>query len=127
MNTPPIFKLCNNCPAVVNLLKDNGVLRVFEFGQAPQDVAKPYVVWQEISGGHEPSLDLRPCNENHFIQVDCYAETASEAKDIKNVIELALETHALTTTYRGNSKESETKLFRTTLDFEFLTTRQNYG
>lgn len=123
MNTPPIFKLCNNSKAVKKLLKAGGILRVFEFGQAPQNVAKPYAVWQEVAGSHDPSLNVRPCNESHLVQVDCYAETASGAKAVRNAIEYALEPYALTVSYRGNNKEAETNLFRSTVDFEILTTR----
>ncbi|MGL4711664.1 MAG: tail completion protein gp17, partial [Shewanella sp.] len=45
----PIFVVCRASTAVTDLLGTNPT-RLYPFGQAPQNVAKPYAVWQVIGG-----------------------------------------------------------------------------
>ena len=48
-------------------------VRLYRFGQAPQDVAKPYAVQQTIAGQPENYLGERPDQDTLLVQVDVYA------------------------------------------------------
>ena len=123
MTTPPIFTILNASSAVTALLKGNGILRVFEFGHAPQNVARPYAVWQTINGTPEHFLSDRPDAEEQYIQFDFYADTQSSAKSVRNAVEYALETHARITSYRSEDIEPETKLWRSGFDLSWFIKR----
>lgn len=48
--TPPIVQACLQSPAVTALLGVGTGMRLYSFGEAEQGVAKPYAVWQVVSG-----------------------------------------------------------------------------
>lgn len=126
MNTAPIFDVCNQDAAVTGLLKgSDNILRVFQFGQAPQKVAYPYAVWQLISGSPENYLSCRPNLETHTIMIDVYAKTAAEARKVANAIEYAIETHCYIVSYNGESIDPETKNNRSSFTVDWQTYRKS--
>ena len=123
MKQAPIFKVCNDDAGVKALLKTSNVLRVFQFGRAPQNVQKPYAVWQMINGIPENYLTCRPDIEMHAIQLDVYADTAKVASDVLNAIEYAIETSCTITSYRGESRDPETNDYTVGLDADWYVKR----
>lgn len=122
MNTPPIFMLCAADPGVTALLGTNPV-RVFMFGMAPQNVQKPYAVWQVVSGSPENYLAGRPDTERHALQIDVYADSASVARSALSAIEHAIELDCYITRYGGESRDPETMNYRSSMDVDWHTYR----
>lgn len=118
----PIFATCKASPAVTALL---GVtpMRLYEFGEAPPQVAKPYAVWQEVSGLPENYINDRPNIEYKRIQIDCYADSSSAARNVQSAIERAIELSAHVVSYNGEFTDPETKNKRSSFDVAWWVTR----
>lgn len=123
MNTPPIFMLCAADPGVTALLGAPPAVRVFMFGMAPQNVQKPYAVWQVVSGAPENYLAGRPDTDQHTIQIDVYADSASQSRAALAAIERAIELQSYVTRYGGESRDTETKNYRSSMDVSWHTYR----
>lgn len=105
--TPPIFKILNSDNAVKALLASNNILRVFEFGLAPDQPTLPYVVWSTIAGTPANYLATRPDMDRTLIQIDCYGATASQVKQVANVVRTAIEMDCYITALRGTERETD--------------------
>ncbi len=119
----PLFATVKDDATVQSLLKTGNILRVFSFGNAPQNVELPYVVWQTISGTPNNYVTCTPVIEEHLIQVDCYAATQSEVQQVQAAMESAIEKEAKIMSYRGESIEPETKLWRSSFDISWYIKR----
>jgi hypothetical protein len=122
MNTPPIFALCAANVGVTALLGSNPV-RFFMFGMAPQNVQKPYAVWQVVAGKPENYLAGRPDAEGHTIQVDVYGDSASQTRSTLSAIEGAIELNCYITRYGGESRDPVTMNYRSTMDVDWISLR----
>jgi hypothetical protein len=118
----PIFEICAAAPAVTALL---GVqpTRLFPFGDAPETTAKPYAVWQLITGSPENFLAGRPDLDGYTLQVDVYAVSAASARAVTKAISEAVELKAYVTRWGGETRDSETKLYRSSFDIDWLVPR----
>lgn len=128
MSYPPIFALANADATVRGLLKTGtGALRFWLFGRAPQPTAPgyalPYAVWQTAYGSPENYLGNRPDMDNYGVQVDAYAATPEAARAVLDALSYALETSAHVVSWRGEEREPDTNLFRSSMDVEFFTPR----
>lgn len=128
MNTAPIFQVCRNDLAVHDALwwesaPDGPELRLYMFGMAPQNVQKPYAVWQVVGGFPENYLAGRPDTERHSLQIDVYANSASQARSVLAAIESAIELNCYVTRYGGESKDPETGSYRSSMDVDWHTYR----
>jgi hypothetical protein len=122
MMPAPIFEVCAAAPAVTALL---GVqpTRLFPFGDAPEGMAKPYAVWQLISGSPENFLAGRPDLDSYTLQVDVYAVSAASARAVTKAISEAIELKANVTRWGGETRDNETKLYRSSFDIDWLVPR----
>lgn len=118
----PIFKVCSERAAVTAVLGTSPV-RLYLFGEAPQNVVKPYAVWQTISGVPENYINQVPDIDSYSLQVDVYAETASQVRLAAKALRDAIEPKAHITAWRGESKEAETNLFRYSFDVDWFVGR----
>lgn len=124
MKTPPLFATVKDDLDVQDLLLGtDGILRVFEFGNAPQKTVYPYVVWQLVAGYPHNYITCTPKIEELLVQVDCYAETQDEVRQVAEAMEAAIETTAQITAYRGDELEQETKLWRSSFDITWFVKR----
>lgn len=105
--TPPIFKVLNSDSAVKALLFKNNILRVFEFGLAPDQPELPYVVWSTVAGTPANYLATRPDMDSTLIQIDCYGATATQVKQVANTVRFAIETNCYITALRGTERETD--------------------
>lgn len=107
---PPIFPTVKASAAVRALLGDDPV-RFYQFGLAPQGVAKPYAVWRRVGGLPENFLDTAPDVDSFTLQVDVYASPQQGAQVARNVA-LALrdpiERVAYITNWLGESTDPQT-------------------
>lgn len=119
---PPIYELCSAyMPARIVLGEEP---RVYPFGEAPQGVQKPYAVWQIVSGAPENYLGDRPDTDTFAVQVDVYADGATEARRSAYVIRDAIEGDAYVTAWRGESRDRETGSYRISFDASFVQQRR---
>lgn len=118
----PFFTVCKADPTVQALL--GGALpRIFPFGQAPQDVVKPYVIYQWIGGEPFNMLNCRPDADRSSLQVDVYGLTTQSTTMVAKAIRNAIELDSYIVGYRGDMRDEETKLYRTSFDVDWLVHR----
>lgn len=122
MKTAPIFQLCAASNELTVLIGNNPV-RLFLFGLAPQNPQTPYVVWQLISGSPENYLSGRPDTEGHTLQIDVYASSAAQSRQIAGLVESTIENDCYITRYGGEEKDEETMLYRSSFDVDWLIER----
>lgn len=121
--TAPVYSLALASPDVVSLISKGGRLKLYLFGEAPQGVVAPYVVWQMVGGSPENRLAGIPDMDNYTIQIDVYAENATDARQIKNALRDAYEPHAYVVSYNFEAREPDTRLYRYSFTIEFMTPR----
>lgn len=118
----PFFTVCKADPTVQALL--GGALpRIYPFSQAPQDVIKPYVVYQWVGGAPFNMLNCRPDADSSDLQIDVYGLTSQSSTDVAKAIRYAVELNCNITSYRGTTREDDTKLYRTSFDLTWLVNR----
>ena len=115
---PPVFATCSNSAAVKTALGTSPV-RLYPFGQAPQDVALPYAVWQVVSGGPENLICEAPDLDISLVQVDVYAVTESAARAAAKALRDAIEPEAHIVAWRGESVDPTTQNRRFSFDVEW--------
>lgn len=118
---PPIYPPVAASAAVKALL--GNVPRFFSFGEADQGTAKPYAVWQTISGGPENYLGTSPDADRWRVQVDAYAATPAQARAVAEAIQLALEAVAYVVSYGAEQRDFATRAYRAGFDVEFIQSR----
>jgi len=119
---PPIFATCAASSEVVDALGSDPV-RLFQFGQAPQNVVKPYAVWQTIGGAPENYITGVPDIDQLSLQVDVYATTAADAREAAIALRDAIEPVAHVVGWRGEDREPETQLYRISFDVDWFVHR----
>lgn len=126
--TPPIFDVVN-VPAVQALLKTGtGPLRFYAWGNAPQTVTYPYAVWRYVTGLPENYLGNLPDIDSQTLQIDVYAadvtgQRSAKAREVAEALRDAIEPHAYVTSWRGESRDDETRSFIFSFDVDFWTPR----
>lgn len=120
--TPPIFTLAVASPAVQAAL---GVAptRLYPFGKAPQPVAKPYAVWQVITGAPENYLGQRPDIDALTTQVTVYGTTIDSARSAAIALRDALELDAHVVRWGGDDQDYETQNYFVSFDVDWLVPR----
>lgn len=118
----PFYTVCKADPTVQALL-GGAEPRIFPFGSAPQNVVKPYVVYQWIGGAPFNMLNCRPDADTTSLQVDVYGTTTQSSTAVAKAIRYAVELSCYITSYRGNMREEDTLLYRTSFDLNWLVNR----
>ncbi|MDN5519196.1 DUF3168 domain-containing protein [Pseudomonas sp.] len=121
--TPPIVQACLQSPAVTALLGAGTGMRLYSFGEAEQGVAKPYAVWQIVSGSPENYLAGRPDLDSVTLQVDVYAATGDSARKVRDAIRDAVELDAYVTRWGVEGRDPETKNYRASFDVDWMVSR----
>ncbi|WP_028627656.1 tail completion protein gp17 [Metapseudomonas resinovorans] len=118
----PLFQVCA-ADAAVQVALGNNPVRLYPFGEAPQNVARPYAAWQGIGGAPENFLSQRPDIDRFAIQVDVYADTATAARNAAKALRDAIEPHAHITRWGGESRDPVTNHYRVSFDVDWWTPR----
>ncbi|HBO3004317.1 TPA: DUF3168 domain-containing protein [Pseudomonas aeruginosa] len=119
---PPIFTVAAADPGVTALIGSNPV-RLYLFGEAPQGVVYPYVAWQSLGGLPENYLGTLPDADSYNTQIDVYADTATSARTVAKALRDAIEPIAYVTSWRGESRDTETKKYRFSFDVAWIVQR----
>lgn len=121
-----LFQLAKADPAVTALL-GSAVTRFWAFGNAPQkgmpNYGLPYAVYQMVYGSPENYVNQRPDMDNAGYQVDCYSQTAEQARQVAAALSYSLEGAAHVTAWNGEDRETETNLYRVSFTVESWTPR----
>lgn len=123
---PPVFvNVAAHAPATA-LIGSNPV-RCYTFGLGPQkgsqDYALPYVTFQTISGQPSNYLGQLPDSDSMTVQIDCWAETPASARAVADAVRDALEPVGYVVSWRGESKDPDTKNYRISFDVDFIVER----
>ncbi len=122
-----IFDIVSADTSVKNLL-GNGTpshpVRFYSFGDAPQNVALPYAVWQNISGEPINFLNQRPDTDDFVLQIDVYGSDRQSVRDVSKALNNVLETHAHVTRWGNEDRNPATMRFHFDFDVEFFNQRQ---
>lgn len=119
---PPIFEYATASTAVIAVLGSTPT-RFWPFGKAPQNEVRPYAVHQLIYGTPENTLACAADTDLLGIQVDAYAKTASDARNVAKILREAFEPHGYIVALNGESWEQATGLWRVSFTVEFWTDR----
>ncbi|MBH3412716.1 tail completion protein gp17 [Pseudomonas putida] len=121
--TPPIFQICSQAAGVTSLLGVGANLRLYSFGEAPQDVTKPYAVWQLVNGDPENYLAGRPDADGFPRQVDVYGATGTSVRQVRDAIRDAIELRANVTRWGGEGRDPTSKNYRTSFAVDWIVRR----
>lgn len=120
-------------PPVYNTLRASSDLvavvgsRIYRHGQAPQGTIAPYITWALITGTPENQLSGVPPVDSMTIQVDVWADGAAGDKLVETLADLvrdAIEPYAHMTGMPVDQRETETKLWRIALQFDWWMGRE---
>lgn len=122
----PIYPPVAASTAAKALLGSNPV-RFYQFGMAPQNVQKPYAVWQRVFGTPENYISNAPDIDSYTIQVDVYASPdssgANTARNVALAIRDAIEPHCHITSWLGESIDPDTKNHRFSFQTDWWVSR----
>lgn len=120
---PPIYQLARNDAAVTALLGSPNP-RLYPFGQASQNTARPYAVWQTIYGNPNNTLSCVPGEDLLGCQIDVYANEQDDARKVAKALRDCIEaSHNQVVSYNGEFWEQATGLWRVSFTAEFWTER----
>lgn len=122
MSYPPVFATAFASAAVKARLGASPC-RVYMFGMAPQNATKPYSVWQVVGGSPENYLDRAPNTDRFTVQVDVYGASADDTRLSAEALRDAFEPHAYVTAWRGEDRDIETQLYRSSFDVSWFVKR----
>lgn len=117
--TTPIFTVCTAAPAVTALL-GTGPTRLYPHGEAPEGTAKPYAVWQVVSGSPINYVNGVPDTDRYGLQVDVYADTASSAEAVWMALRKAIAQQAYITGFGIDARDKDTHNYRKGFDVAWL-------
>lgn len=115
---PPVYQTLSAAAPVVSIAGT----RISGSGNSTQGTAQPYVVWQVITTSPENTLSCAPDSDDIRIQVDCYATNETVVRNLAIAVRDALEEPAYML-MAWNDYESDTKLYRWSMDFGWIVSR----
>lgn len=119
---PPVFQYAY-ASATVKTLLGTTPCRFYPFGDAPQEVAYPYAVFQTIGGLPENYINQVPDIDSFTTQVDCYALTAADARSVAQALRNALEPYGHIVRWGGDERDYETQAYRVGFDIDMFVKR----
>ena len=123
--TAPIFALLNASDEVKSFLKSGNILRVYEFGLAPDKPVKPYLVWQDPDADPINNIDCPAITDHVMVQIDIYSDKPNDLRNIREAVRKALEVDNSCTVTRLNGfpQDPITKLYRIGFDSNWFVDR----
>lgn len=123
MSDVPLYNVLKVVSGVTTLLGTHPNLRVYGFGQTPEGVQRPYVVWQETTGSPELNLSQSPDHDMYSLQIDVYAKTGPSCDAVRKALRDAIEPIMHITNWYGDDRDSETNDYRTTFAVDWFIER----
>lgn len=97
--------------------------RIYRHGSAPQDVVKPYITWFVVTGQPEDVLNAPPCHDRDTIQIDCWSETDTGVETLAYAVRAALDSQLISNRIIIDTRENDTKLYRMSIEADFIASR----
>lgn len=120
---PQVFQIAAADAGVTGVLGSNPV-RFWPFGKAPQNETRPYAVHQLVYGNPDNSLSCTPSVDLFGIQIDAYAKSVTDARNVAEALRDAFEaTYNHVVSWNGEDWEQATGLYRVSFTVEFWTER----
>lgn len=116
-------------PNVYQILRTNSTVlstvgsRIYRHASAPQNVQKPYITWSLASNSPENVLNATPCHDRDIVQIDCWSETDEGIETLAYAVRDALDSAMITNRFTINLRETDTKLYRMTIEADFIRSR----
>lgn len=112
----PVYSLLN-VAAVTNIV---GTFAIWQ-DVLPQQYGtkRKYVTWSIVGGTPENYLDQLPTMDSGRVQIDCWAEDPVTCQNLMIAVRNAIEPHAHMISTPLSGFESDTKLYRYLLEFQF--------
>jgi len=112
-----VFQLIKASTPVTALLGTNPT-RFFEFGTAPMLEQTPYATWQELYGSPFNLVEGGAPADMVKAQIDVWAETAQEVRQVTAAIRNAVD-KAGTVTFYQNTWDEPSRLYRCTIHYNY--------
>ena len=119
---PPLVEVLRASAAVTSII-GSAPIRCYLAGEAPQGVARPYVVWMMVGGAPENFLDRVPDADNFRLQIDAYANTAHGVRELARALRDAIERHCHIVSWNGDGRDPETNLYGYSFDVSWFVRR----
>lgn len=126
---PPVFRILKSAPAVTAFIGTNPC-RCYDSGEAPQEpvpkdgepppAREPFVVWLLVSGVPENNLSDPPPFDRQTVQIDCYHPDRKQIGLLADAVRDAMEAHVHMTQVIGLPRDRNSRLFRTSMQFDFF-------
>lgn len=117
----PVFDTLAASNSVTLLVGGAIMPRIYSFGEVVgQPVDTPYVVWQTVGGGPENLLADVADKDAVSVQLDVYAGTATECRNLAKAVRDALEPVCYMVSGPRENREADTRLFRVSMDFDWI-------
>lgn len=119
----PIFAICAADPGV-QLLLGQSPTRLYQFGMAPSIPVAPYAVWRQVGGVPAAYLGNLPDVDSYTLQVDVFAKTPQDSRQVVDALRDALEPHCYISSWGMEGRDPQTELHRINFDVDFIIRRQ---
>ena len=116
---PNVYQTLTGNVTVVGIV----ATRIYRHGSAPQDVVKPYITWSLSSGVPQDVLNAAPCHDKDTVQIDCWSETDSGIETLAYAVRAALDNQLISNRIIIDSRETDTKLYRISIEADFIQSR----
>jgi hypothetical protein len=117
---PPLFAFLSASTITGPVLGVGAACRVKPYGEAAADIAKPYAVWQIISGVPYNTLADIPAGDRVTCQFDVYGDTDAQARAAFEPLRFELERLGSIVSYHGNNRDPDTGAYRIGFDWEYV-------
>lgn len=113
---PPIWQRLQAVPALVNIVQE----RIYRHGNVPQDSATaPYIAWALVGAEPANTLSELPSRDRQSVQIDIYSADDAQVEQIATLVRDAIEPVAHMLGVIIDSRETDTKLYRMSLQFDW--------
>jgi len=96
--------------------------RIYGFGHAPQTPTYPYITWRVITSVPSQQFDA-PAVDNQRVEVNVWSKAQQESLDAAAAVQTEMDKHGHQITQLGPERDSETKNYRTQLDYSIWSSR----
>lgn len=116
---PPIFQYLSGAAAVTAIV-GNGI---YGSGIAPQDAARPYVVWCQVGIDSLIYFDKPQDTDYDRVQVHCFSDDEAQAKALAAACRGALDSYGYIVGGVIHDFDTDSRLYRVGFDFGFWDNR----
>lgn len=114
------YDFCKQNSDLKQILTKDNLFNVFAFGEAPQGVKSPYIVYQTISGAPFYAINHSISHDVISLQIDIYSENQPDVINIFKIIKKDLTNSFIISRYNGLSREFDTRLYRASFDLNYI-------